>query len=165
MIFVTVGTQLPFDRLIGAVDAWAGRTGRDDVFAQIGPSKLRPRHITFAPFIEPAEHRRHTQEAEVIIGHAGMGTILGALELGKPVVVMPRLARLGEHRSDHQVATADRFGARADVTVAPDEHALAGILDRLEQLHAGRRISGVASDRLIQTLRDFIHGTTAASPA
>ena len=38
MIFVTVGTQLAFDRMIKAVDEWAGARGRTDVFAQVGPA-------------------------------------------------------------------------------------------------------------------------------
>ena len=35
MIFVTVGAQLPFDRLVDTVDAWAGRKGDTEVLAQI----------------------------------------------------------------------------------------------------------------------------------
>ena len=35
MIFATVGTQLPFDRLIAAVDRWAGTRPGREVFAQI----------------------------------------------------------------------------------------------------------------------------------
>ena len=50
MIFVTVGTQLPFDRLIRAVDNWAKAAGRRDVFAQIGPASYRPLHIDSADF-------------------------------------------------------------------------------------------------------------------
>ena len=53
MIFVTVGTQLAFDRLIGAVDAWAARTPGSDVFAQTGPGTYTPRHIEYAAFISP----------------------------------------------------------------------------------------------------------------
>ena len=35
LIFVTVGAQMSFDRLIGWVDDWAVAVGRDDVVAQI----------------------------------------------------------------------------------------------------------------------------------
>lgn len=40
MIFVTVGTQVQFDRLIRTVDEWAGARARSDIFAQIGPSTI-----------------------------------------------------------------------------------------------------------------------------
>jgi UDP-N-acetylglucosamine transferase subunit ALG13 len=158
VIFVTVGTQLPFDRLIEAVDAWAGTRGAGDVFAQIGPSGLVPRHIESAPFISPAECRERMREADAIVAHAGMGTILSALQLGKPLLVMPRMASLGEHRNEHQSATAQRFEALGRVAIAPDSAALAIKLDELHALTARERISPYASDRLIGALSTFING-------
>ena len=50
MIFVTVGAQLPFDRLVSVVDEWAGSTGRSDVFGQIARGK-RPRHFESVDFL------------------------------------------------------------------------------------------------------------------
>lgn len=156
MIFVTVGTQLPFDRLVRVVDAWAGETGRDDVFAQIGPSRFRPEHIRFQPFVEPDEFARRASEATAIIAHAGMGSILTALQHGKPIVIMPRRADLGEQRNDHQLATAARFEGRAGVSVARDERELPEILARLDQLRASDPIPPFASPGLIAAIREFI---------
>ncbi len=52
-IFVTVGTELPFDRLVRAIDHWAGERGRgSEVFAQIGRTQFRPEHIGWAPLID-----------------------------------------------------------------------------------------------------------------
>ena len=164
MIFVTVGTQLPFDRLISAVDAWAGERPGNRVFAQIGPSELRPRHIEYRDFIAPSECRDQMARASVIVAHAGMGTILSALELGKPVLVMPRVAALGEHRNEHQLATARRFADLGKARVVFDEHELPRALDELEGLAAQERISPYASDRLIGTLRAFIEGLTGQGP-
>jgi UDP-N-acetylglucosamine transferase subunit ALG13 len=165
VIFVTVGTQLPFDRLVSAVDAWAAAAPGRRVTAQIGPSDLRPAHLDAHAFIPPAECRRLLQSASVVVAHAGMGTILGALELGKPVLVMPRRAALGEHRNDHQLATARWFADEGGVSVAFDEADLARKLDELERLDAGRRISAYASDRLIGALRSFIDGDAPAAAA
>lgn len=158
MIFVTVGTQLPFDRMIEAVDQWAGDAGIGDVFAQIGPSELTPRHIDFAPFVSPAECRRRMREADAIVAHAGMGTILGALQLGKPILVMPRLASLGEHRNEHQTATARRFEDLGLVAIARDAEGLGAKLDELHSLSAREQISPFASDQLIGALSSFING-------
>jgi UDP-N-acetylglucosamine transferase subunit ALG13 len=162
MIFVTVGTELPFDRLIGVVDEWAGRTNRADVFAQIGDSYRRPLHICYKTFIEPAEFARRFASADVIISHAGMGTILSALQFQKPIVVMPRRASLQEHRNEHQLATARRLAALGKITVALDEAELALALDRLGELKAQERIGAYASDGLITALREFIHAGPAA---
>lgn len=157
MIFVTVGTQLAFDRLIGAVDAWAERAGRP-VFAQIGPGEYTPRFIDYASFISPDECLERMAEADAIVAHAGMGTIISALELGKPVLVMPRRASLGEHRNDHQLATAARFGELGRLSVAADEHELVAKLDGLDALTADGRIGPYASDRLLAAVTRFIDG-------
>jgi UDP-N-acetylglucosamine transferase subunit ALG13 len=158
VIFVTVGTQLPFDRLIAAVDRWAAEHPEHEVFAQIGPTSSIPEHIAHRAFVGPAECRARMVEADAVVAHAGMGTILGALELGKPLLVLPRRAALGEHRNDHQVATAQRFAELGRVSVAFDEQELAGKLDALDGLVVEDRISPYASERLIGALRAFIDG-------
>jgi UDP-N-acetylglucosamine transferase subunit ALG13 len=158
VIFVTVGTQLAFDRMIEAVDEWAGANPGVAVFAQIGPGEYRPRHIGFSAFVSPQECKARMRESEAIVAHAGMGTILSALELGKPLLVMPRHASLGEHRNDHQIATAERFGELGRVTVAADAAELKRGLDDLGKIDGVERISPFASERLIGALSSFIQG-------
>ena len=156
MIFVTVGTQLAFDRLVSAVDDWAGRSGRDDVFAQIGPTQLQPSHVEHSRFVPPAQCRERMLAADAIVAHAGMGTILTALELGKPLIVMPRRADLGEHRNDHQMATVRRLAELSAVTAAFDADELGLRLDELDRLAALPRIEPRAADSLLVGLRAFV---------
>lgn len=134
MIFLTVGTQLPFDRLVRAVDLWAGSRGRRDIFGQIsdpGPSGYRPKNFDWVPDLAPAEFEARFQAASHIVAHAGMGTIISALGEGKPLLIMPRRAHLGEQRNDHQHATAERFGTRASILAALDEDELPEKMDML----------------------------------
>src|SRR5271156_3127815 len=156
MIFVTVGSQEPFDRLIGAGDQWARSRARSDVFAQIASSKLQPDHIKFTQFIDPSEFTRVMREARLIVAHAGMGSIISALELGKPIVVMPRRADLRETRNDHQVGTAERFGEQDRIIVAGDEQDLPAKLDYAVTLQDTERIHPQASPHLIATIRAFL---------
>jgi UDP-N-acetylglucosamine transferase subunit ALG13 len=162
VIFVSVGTQLPFDRLVTAVDAWAGAAPDRQVFAQVGPTALRPRNIEYAPFVSPQECRERMLSATAIVAHAGMGSILTALELGKPLVVMPRRAALGEHRNDHQLATAQRFAGRTGVTVAFDEAELPLRLDDLDGTSSLPSINPYAPDDFVAALRAFIAPTPPA---
>jgi UDP-N-acetylglucosamine transferase subunit ALG13 len=163
MIFVTVGTQGQFDRLIRTVDEWAGRRGRTDVFAQTGPSDYCPEHIRTKRFIDPAEFRKHIETASVVIAHAGMGSIITALELGKQIVVMPRRAGLGEHRNDHQVATAKRFAEQGRIIVALSEEELVDRLDQFQVFDEADRLAARASPHLIATIRTFIETGHARS--
>lgn len=158
MIFVTVGAQMPFDRLVRTVDEWAARAGRADVFAQIGPTDWRPGHVSWERFLEPAAFRARVAQATVIVAHAGMGSIITALEAGKPILVMPRRGDLRETRNDHQVATALRFRDLGRIAVAMDEDELRGRLDELKAMTPGERLGAAASPQLIERVRSFING-------
>lgn len=157
MIFVTVGHQMPFDRMIRAIDDWAKSRNRNDVFAQIGDTDYAPSHIEWAPTVNPAEFRDRIAHADVVVAHAGTGTILTALELGVPILVMPRRAALMETRNDHQVATAQRFLEMGRLAVAMDETELPIKLDELSNLKAAGTISSHASPELIHAIASFIH--------
>ncbi len=156
MIFVTVGAQMAFDRLVRTVDAWAGQRRRSDVFAQIGPSRYRPQHAAWTPFLDPPEFAAKVSAARVVVAHAGMGSILTALTAGKPILVMPRRGDLRETRNDHQVATARRFAELGRVRVAMDEDELRRQLDELDRLDGGEPIADHADPKLIDALRAFL---------
>ena len=156
MIFVTVGSVLPFDRLVCAVDDWAGSRGRVDVFAQIGQTKNQPRHIGWQRHLHPSEFRRRFEAADLVVGHAGMGTILMALELKKPLLVMPRRGALRETRTDHQMATAQRFSADRGIAVAYEAADLHERLDHAEEIGASFGADSDTAPRLIEEIRYFI---------
>ncbi|MBE2216497.1 MAG: glucuronosyltransferase [Opitutaceae bacterium] len=158
MVFVTVGTDGPFDRLVQAIDLWAGQSGRTDVFAQIGRTSLRPSHIAYSQMLEPPEFHRRFLEADVVIAHAGMGTILSALRYGKPILVMPRRASLGEQRNEHQLATARHLAALGKIQVAMDERELRARLDHLTEVAVLDRTGPYASQSLTDAIQAFIHG-------
>jgi exopolysaccharide biosynthesis glucuronosyltransferase PssE len=157
VIFVTVGEQLSFERLVRTVDECAKELDQD-VYAQIGETDWMPKTIKYKKFLNPDEFQQRFSDAEVIVAHAGMGTIITALELRKPIIVMPRQASLGEHRNDHQFATAKRFLKLDYITVAFDEIELRG---KLESLAKGETFECGAVDiapnpLLIKTIREFI---------
>ena len=156
MIFVTVGAQMPFDRLVKTVDQWARVTGHDNVFAQIGSSEYRPSSIEWTHFLHPDEFKRRCENAEVIVSHAGTGSLITALQLGKPILVMPRRAGLRETRNDHQVATSEQFRRFDSVSVAWDENELMAKLGDVDNLRVSQRIEPYASHELVAAIREFI---------
>lgn len=158
MIFVTIGTQLPFDRLIQAVDGWAGTHPAADCFAQIGQTSLKPQNMPFAPFLTAAETKERMETADLIVAHAGMGTVLSALQMGKPLLIVPRVCKFGEQRNDHQLATAAAFKSRDNVYVAMDETEVGPQLDALvdNTTFVGTPLGPHASPGLLTAVRDFI---------
>ena len=158
MIFATVGSQMPFDRLIRALDEWAGKQeGAVSVLAQIGNSDVVASHLKIISSLSPGEFRESVKNAEVIVAHAGMGSVLTAMEFGKPLVVLPRLGAWQETRNDHQVATAKWFSSKPGVYVAMSESDLPAAIDRARnQALATAEISRFASPELIGALKEFI---------
>jgi len=156
MIFVTVGSDLPFDRLVKEIDQWARQSGRADVFAQIGRTPWRPAAIQSCAFLHPQEYKEHMARASVIIAHAGMGTILSALKMRKPILVFPRRAALKEVRNEHQLATARYLAESGRVRVAFDEPELRRELNSLAELRPGSAIPDFANESLLRAIRDFI---------
>lgn len=158
MIFVTVGTQLPFDRLVRSVDQWA-RASRHDVFAQTGDSAYKPEHIDSMKFLGMKEFDRRVSQADLLVSHAGMGSIITAMEMSKPIVVMPRLARFGEHRNDHQLATVSKFKKLSNVFVAESENELSDAIQQAldhNEIESNAELTSRAA--LVSSIADFIGG-------
>jgi UDP-N-acetylglucosamine transferase subunit ALG13 len=160
VIFVTIGSMFPFDRLVRAADAWAAARPdpQEEIFAQIGGGAYRPAHMAFVDRLERGEYEAAVARARLVVAHAGVGSVVTAGQHGKPVVVMPRRHHLGEHTSDHQMETVGWLRGKPGVHVAETEEELpARIAEALAQDDApGARISGAADPAFIARLRAFI---------
>ncbi|MGB3808118.1 MAG: glycosyltransferase [Erythrobacter sp.] len=155
MILVTVGMQLGFDRLIAAMDALA-RDLDEEVVAQTGKGTYTPRHMEARASIAPGEFEQLVTRSKVIVSHAGIGTVLTAQRMSRPIVLMPRRANLGEHRNDHQLATVDKLAMRSGIFVAMDESELAArIADGLAASDTASHPSP-SVERLHRSLARFI---------
>jgi hypothetical protein len=81
---------------------------------------------------------------------------LSCLERGKPIVVLPRKASLGETRNEHQSASARSLEGRRGLFIAWEPSELAALLDQLSELRGGEKIGPDASPELIAAVRDFV---------
>lgn len=119
MIFLTVGTQFPFERLVRSIDQIVSQNGfSEPIFAQIGQCSYQPCNFEAVASLEKQKFDKFMQQASCVISHAGMGTISMAMDYNKPMLVMPRLKRYGEVVSDHQMAIAQRFEELGYILVA-----------------------------------------------
>jgi UDP-N-acetylglucosamine transferase subunit ALG13 len=155
VIFVTTGTQLPFARMIDAVARIAVDLN-EEIVAQVGPD-ARPRDFPTHAKLTPAQFTELFSGARVVVAHAGIGSILSAKTYGKPVILMPRKHELGEHRNDHQMATAREVEGLTGVYVAWDEDQLRRYLGR-DDLVACDTTPSPRSEALIDYLRAAVDG-------
>jgi UDP-N-acetylglucosamine transferase subunit ALG13 len=114
MIFATVGTHnQPFRRFLAALE-----TLDDDVVVQYGANERPAWAAEAKPFMAFEEVTGAMRDADAVVTHAGVGSILCARTLGHVPIVMPRLARLGEHVDDHQVELCHALAQAGRVIVA-----------------------------------------------
>jgi len=155
MIFVTVGTQLPFDRLIRAVDEIASLLNGERIMAQTNGGRYIARNIEYKSYFSADEFNTLISQSRMIISHAGTGSIISALTYKKPIIIMPRRASFGEHRNEHQLATARKMEELNFVNVAYDEHQLQKQILNSE-VQCLQALGDKASDSLILSLKHFI---------
>lgn len=159
MIFVTIGSMFPFDRLIRVMDGWAeaAGVGQGDIMAQIGDGTYEPRHMRHVRRLSQQAFAEAMAGAEVIVAHAGMGTVITAGRVGRPLVIMPRIEAWGEHTTDHQIATANWLRDKPGIFVADTDADLPGAID------AARAAGGGDAPRLPATADPAFTGRLRAA--
>lgn len=155
MILVTVGTQLPFDRLVKIVDCFAATSDRRFV-AQIGTGDYRPKHMEWITAFEGTAFNDLFAQAEVVVSHAGIGTVLTARKFDKPLIVFPRRTDFGEHRNDHQLATVKQLQGQSGVYVAMAEQDLIAQMSGTLVAPSAGFIDTRSRDRLVSYLKAYI---------
>ena len=156
LILVTVGTQIPFDRLVLAVETWRSDNLDVEIVAQVGKNGHLISGAECSETYSKEELDALVRRADLVVSHAGMGSIITARTLNVPILVMPRRYELGEHRNDHQMATAKAMQELCGVHVAWNESELLGTLDRKLELQGPGASSPHASKTLIQAVRSVI---------
>ena len=135
-VVVTLGTMsdYPFRRLVQRlVDVLPDHV---QVLWQTGCTDVADLGIEGRRSVPAAEMRHAITTADVVVAHAGTGTALTCLELGRCPLLVPREHRFGEHVDDHQSQTADRLAGRGLAVVRTVEDLA---MDALEEA-AGRSV-------------------------
>ena len=134
------------------------------MLAQIGDGGFEPRHMPWVSKLDRADYPRRGG-GELVVAHAGMGTVITAGEHGKPIVLLPRRAPLGEHNNDHQADTALWLAPGPDLLVADAEAALPALHRRgAGRAGGGRRHRRHAPGGFLARLRAFVEGEAGARP-
>jgi len=151
-LIVTIGLMYGFDRLIKEMDKIAGRVD-EEVIIQIGETTYEPKSARYFRFASNEEIDRLYEDARVVVCHAGVGSILTALEHGKPVIAVPRRKKYGEHVDDHQVEIARELEKEGRILAVYDVNELE---DALHTISANPVHVGSNRMRLVNALKEYI---------
>jgi len=160
MIFLTVGTwRGGYDRLVQAVDELKKHSIiSEEVVAQTGYGSYIPKCLEVVEFCSPAEFRDLVSQATLIVSHAGMGTIIEAVKLGKPMIAVPRQPSLGEVDNEHQFTTARQLESEGKILVAYD---VCELPERLSQARNFVPAKGEGSERILEAVKQVIEDAVA----
>lgn len=152
MIFSTCGSSnLAFPRMMEALGALPAQ----QLYVQHGPSEPPPCAEAY-DYLPYGQLVSLIERADVVVTHAGVGSILCSLRAGHVPIVFPRLRRFSEALDDHQVELAEALEARGTVVVARGAEELALAV-------ANPRPRGPAAalqaEQFSQAVRSAIYGT------
>jgi UDP-N-acetylglucosamine transferase subunit ALG13 len=159
VIFVTVGTHhQPFERLLDALATLDG----EQLVVQYGPGEA-PAGVAgakaFMPFDEMLSNFR---TADVVVTHAGVGSILCARREGHVPLVVPRQHALGEHVDDHQAELTRALERRGSVVAVWDTAKLA---EAVAAAPARGSAATVGDPAMCVAVRAALRGEPAPQPS
>jgi UDP-N-acetylglucosamine transferase subunit ALG13 len=155
-IFITVGFEsFPFNRLLKAIDQGIrDKLIPPSVFIQTGHSSYEPRYCPSKRFLRFDEIIDYLKKSEIIVSHAGVGTTLLALSLGKVPILFPRQVKYHEHVDDHQKEYARKMKELRKVLVATDGSDLLSKINDYDAVVA--RLRSDSSEEKPPSLKDHL---------
>lgn len=151
-LFVSVGTQLPFPRLINAVEALEV-DGYTEVIYQTADADFQSNKGIAFESLTPKQYEQYFNECDIFISHAGMGSIITALDNNKPIIILSRIYAYDEHRNDHQIATAEKFKSFDNIYYAKSEGDIANLIKEVSNKPTSRKKNIKVEDTLLDFLK------------
>lgn len=155
-LFVPLGTQkFPFNRLIealnGLVDKGLYKPG--EIVMQSSIYEVKPK-FTHYELIPAAQFDELIDKAELVITHSGVNSIISCMKRKKPLIIVPRLKKYGEHVDNHQVEIAELMKQKFDVVVVEDLSKLEDAIEEAKQHEYKPWVSRNAE--LVRTIKELI---------
>jgi len=156
VIFVTVGNATQgFLRLLDKVDQLAGerKFGSEIVLIQSGNNpNFRPLNCKHEPFLSSEMFETNIRDADLIITHAGAGTLIHTFQVGKVPVIFPRRKECGELVDDHQVELTQALAAEGRIIPAYEPEDLTAAIEEARR----RKGSGVRGKEKKSPMLDLV---------
>lgn len=159
-VLVTTGTaaEYNFHRLLKIIDSLCSRNVIDakTLIVQSTDRDYTPKHYKLCHMMPNDEFQRVMAEADIVISHAGTGTVSAALKMGKRLILFPRLKKYGEHIDDHQLQICQLFTEKSYAMIAKDEEELEQAINQAAKYHFNHFESNTGA--FIELLDSLIQG-------
>lgn len=156
MILVLLGTQHnEFTRLLKKIeDCIDEKIINEEVIVQAGFTKYETNKMKVFDMISKKELEEYVKDANIIITHGGVGSIIMALEKNKKVIAVPRLHEYGEHVNDHQKQIIKVFSEKKYLIGIQDVNELPDALKEIETFKPEKYISD--NKKILKIIENFI---------
>ena len=142
MILVTLGTQdKSFVRLLEALEKQC-ESGLilDEIIVQSGYTKFDSKNMKLIPYFSQDELDQYRQNAQCIITHGGVGSILDGCRYGKKIIGVARLKEYKEHINDHQIEICEQFSKDGYILYAENLEDIHRLIDQTKSFEPKKYI-------------------------
>ena len=156
MILVSLGTQdKEFSRLLLMIQKLVDENLiKEKVIVQAGYTKFKTDTMEVFDYVSMDKFSELLDECDLLITHGGVGTIMSALKLKKPVIACARLAKFHEHHNDHQCEIIEAFEKQGYLIKCDEEHSLKECLQQAKEFRSKEIISN--NSNFISILKEYI---------
>lgn len=156
MILVMLGTQNnSFERLLKELDRLKEKKIiKEKVIVQAGHTKYDSKYLEIFDFIEKDKLEKYQEEADLIITHGGVGSIVSSLNNNKKVIAIPRLKKYDEHVNDHQKDIVESFSNNGYIIGLNDVSELEDAYKNINKFKPKKYIPN--NSKIIKLVEDFI---------
>ena len=153
MTLVTLGTQhQEFTRLLDYIE---NSNLKGEIIVQAGYTKYESKKMKIFDFISYDEMEKYIDKCDLVITHAGTGSIVMPLKKGKKVIACARLSKFGEHVDDHQVELVDVFYSEGYILKVDEDTSLDEVLKNIKDFKPKKFVSN--RKRFIENLEQEIN--------
>ena len=156
MTLVLLGTQNnSFHRLLEEIQKCIDDgTIEDKVVVQAGSTRFESNNMEIFKLIEQNKFNELIKQADIIITHGGVGSIVTSVKLGKKVIAVPRLKKYGEHVNDHQIQIIETFSKQGFIKGIKDVSELEEALKNISTFTPNKLESN--TDNIVKIIENFI---------
>ncbi|MBR0351184.1 MAG: hypothetical protein IJH76_05170 [Clostridia bacterium] len=156
MVLVLLGTQNnSFHRLLEEVQKCIdNKIINTEVIVQAGCTKFESDNMKIFGLIPTKELNNYIQDADYIICHGGVGSIVTSLKLNKKIIAVPRQKKYNEHVNDHQVQIIETFDGQGFIKGIKDVSDLEDAIKTINTFEPQHFVSN--TNKILNIVSDFI---------